>query len=223
MKCDQSVVPSPKTILTIGSASPISIRGGKNMGLRSPVRGRSPLLTRDAETADDAASIIRVEPLEQRTRGSEMIDQINEQIREWSLSGDSANSDDTRSTTPIPRSTAREPPSTTPLTYNNLRRHQKKESKDSARLHTPGREFTSAELKWLEYVVNELYALIVDKALDTKSGVQYRNTFAWRFQVPHLPPNGSRLMRSRIRRPSLISRLDVYSSRRGRNSKSRIL
>ena len=177
--------PSMKPKLTEVTASPISVRGASSQGLRSPVRGRSPLPTRDAETGDDAGSTITIEPLERPIRGVEMIDQINEHIREWSLSGDSTHSDDTHSTDPIPRSGVQNTRSTTPLTYDSLRRHQKKESKDSGRLHTPGREFTSAELKWLEYVVNELYVLIVDKALDTKSGVQYRNTFAWRFQVSH--------------------------------------
>ena len=192
MRKDQSVISVDNEKLILGTSSPVSIRNGSNLGLRSPVRGRSPL-----PTCDDTASTVAVDKFEQRSRGVEIIDQLNEHIRDWSFSGESSHSDDTgstapetRSTTQVPRSTVQDAGSTTPLAYETILRHQKKESKDSGRLHTAGREFTSAELKWLDYVVNELYTLIVEKALDTKSGVQYRNTFAWRFQV--LPPSPDR-------------------------------
>jgi hypothetical protein len=193
MRKDRLVISVENEKLIIGTSSPVSVRGGSNLGLRSPVRGRSPLPNVGREIADDEAFPVAIESFEQPSRGVEIIDQLNEHIRDWSFSGESTHSDDTRSTAPetrsttqVPRSTVQDTRSTTPLAYDTILRHQKKESKDSGRLHTAGREFTPAELQWLDYVVQELYTLIVEKALDTNSGVQYRNTFAWRFKV-HAP------------------------------------
>ena len=172
-------------MLIPGTTSPSSVRAGSKLGLRSPVCGRYPLPTSEGNTVDDATSTVSVELNKQRSGDVEMIEQINEHIREWSLSGDSTYSDDTRSTWPIPRSTSTAPEthSTSPSAYEYIRRNQKNEPKDTNRLRSPGREFTSAEIAWLDYVVNELYVLIVGKALDPKAGVQYRSTFAWNFQV----------------------------------------
>jgi hypothetical protein len=70
-------------------------------------------------------------------------------------------------------------------TYPSIRRHQRKHSQDTTK-ESIDKTFTESELGYLEYVVNELYKLIVNNALD-ESGVQYRNTFAWKFQV-FIPP-----------------------------------
>jgi hypothetical protein len=56
---------------------------------------------------------------------------------------------------------------------------------DVIRTHSKGRKFNQSEISYLNYVIESLYQLIVDTALDN-NGIQYRNTFAWRFQVPRL-------------------------------------
>ena len=42
------------------------------------------------------------------------------------------------------------------------------------------KEFTVAEYAYIEFVLDNLYDIIIASALD-QSGVQYRNTFAWRY------------------------------------------
>lgn len=45
---------------------------------------------------------------------------------------------------------------------------------------SPDKEFTDAEYAYIEFVLDNLYDIILATALD-QSGVQYRNTFAWRY------------------------------------------
>lgn len=89
-----------------------------------------------------------------------------------------------------------------------------------------GREFTEAEYAYIEFVLDNLYDLIIASALD-RSGVQYRNTFAWRYLV--LPRSFPRPFRSgRLtsrRRPGVnsIKRLDIVSALAARDSRSVIM
>jgi len=66
--------------------------------------------------------------------------------------------------------------STTSIPFASILRHQKKNG-------LVARQCTIAELTYVENVVRVLYKLIIEKAL-SESGVQYRNTFAWKFHVP---------------------------------------
>jgi hypothetical protein len=94
---------------------------------------------------------------------------LEEQLRTWSLNSEgSKGTDNTRSTVGTP--------------YISLLRHQKKSSDEIANSNVDVKMFTEPELSYIGYVVDALYALIVDSALD-KSGVQYRNTFAWKYLV----------------------------------------
>lgn len=85
--------------------------------------------------------------------------EVDKQMCNLSIIGDS---EDTESTIPTPSA--------------SILRHQKKKGLEA-------RQFTDAEMTYLENVVRALCNFIIEKALD-KSGVQYRNTFAWKFHVP---------------------------------------
>lgn len=93
---------------------------------------------------------------------------LEEQLRNWSIKSDSKISEDTQSTTASP--------------YISILRHQKKCSEGAVKGPTSTKQFTASELSYLEHVLDAMYKLIVGTALD-KSGVQYRNTFAWRYLV----------------------------------------
>jgi len=93
---------------------------------------------------------------------------IETQIRDRRISDDSnGSSDGTQPTAPIPLS--------------SIKFHQKKESKTRF-AESKGKEFTEKETEYLQYVVTEMYKIIVASALGS-SGVQYRNTIAWSFHV----------------------------------------
>jgi hypothetical protein len=93
---------------------------------------------------------------------------LDENFRSWSIKSISKISGDTQSTTAPP--------------YISILRHQKKGSVGAAKEPTNVKQFTAPELSYLEHVLDAMYKLIVGTALD-KSGVQYRNTFAWRYLV----------------------------------------
>jgi hypothetical protein len=95
-----------------------------------------------------------------------ILNDIEEQVRSWTI--ESEGSAETRSTAPS--------------SYVSLLRHQRQNSHDTVKEQRNGRQFSEVELSYLDYVLDALYHLIVSSALD-KSGVQYRNTFAWRFHV----------------------------------------
>jgi hypothetical protein len=61
-------------------------------------------------------------------------------------------------------------------------RYQRQDSVDSIRSAPIGRTFSESEILYVNYVIENLYQLIVETALDN-AGIQYRNTFAWKFQV----------------------------------------
>jgi hypothetical protein len=75
--------------------------------------------------------------------------------------------------------------STTSNNYATVRRHQRQHSKEAPNDRDKG--FTEAELGYLGFVVDELFNLVIRNALDDHNGVQYRNTFAWKYQVLSSP------------------------------------
>lgn len=94
---------------------------------------------------------------------------LEDQLRTWSLNSEnSKGTDNTRSTVGTP--------------HISLLRHQKKSSDGIPNPNVGVKMFTEPELSYIGYVVDALYTLIVHSALD-KSGVQYRNTFAWKYLV----------------------------------------
>jgi hypothetical protein len=97
---------------------------------------------------------------------AKILTDLEEQLRNWSINEDSADSEGTASTLPTP--------------HVSIPRHQKTDSQDTIK---GGKIFTEQEVVYLNYVLDALYILIVGRALDP-AGVQYRSTFAWKFQVP---------------------------------------
>ena len=72
--------------------------------------------------------------------------------------------------------------STAASPFISILRYKKKSPEGTAKEQSSAKQFTASELSYLEHVLDALYKLIVGTALD-KSGVQYRNTFAWRYLV----------------------------------------
>ena len=104
-------------------------------------------------------------------RKDQILSEIEQQFQNWNLSDETIRvSRDTESTVPLPHASM-------------ILRHQRKDSGDTIRYHPTGRTFTEWEIMYLQYVIDRLYALIIDTALDYNSGIQYRNTFVWKFQV----------------------------------------
>jgi len=102
-------------------------------------------------------------------RSTVIITNLEEQLRTWSINSEQSKaSEGTSSTIPSP--------------YISLLRHQKKGSQGVSREQAGVKMLNESELSYLEYVLEAMYKLIVGNALD-KSGVQYRNTFAWRYLV----------------------------------------
>lgn len=106
---------------------------------------------------------------ERSQHGTIILADIEEQVRSWKIESEGSV----------------ETGSTAPSSYVSLLRHQRQNSHETPEEQRNGKQFSDSELFYLEYVVEALYNLIVDSALD-KSGVQYRNTFAWRFHVTEL-------------------------------------
>jgi len=108
---------------------------------------------------DDGASTL--EALE------DISSEIQDQIDELTLSGSVRDSKDTISTIPL-----------CPIWSSSQKSVVSAENFSSR----GSRRFNAAELAYLNFVIDRLYHLILDSALE-KSGVQYRNTFAWKFHV----------------------------------------
>ena len=100
---------------------------------------------------------------------SEMMSEIQDQIQSWNISGYCRASQDTASTVAL----SYKPASAT---------HKKADSEATIRNSENGKTYTDSEELYLKFVLDELYHLITATALD-KSGIQYRNTFAWKFHV----------------------------------------
>lgn len=100
---------------------------------------------------------------------SEMMSEIQDQIQSWNISGYCRASQDTASTVALSYKPASAP-------------HKKTDSEATIRNSENGKTYTDSEELYLKFVLDELYHLITATALD-KSGIQYRNTFAWKFHV----------------------------------------
>jgi len=71
---------------------------------------------------------------------------------------------------------------TAPIPLSAIQRHHRQNSNTSAR-----QPLSQDELRYLAYVVEALATLVIASALSDE-GVQYRNTFAWKFVVIPCPP-----------------------------------
>jgi hypothetical protein len=103
------------------------------------------------------------------TQLDDITSEIQDQIEMWSLSDTLRASQDTTSTIPA----------------SQLSKFHPTDSASGESLSNAGRwgrRFNDTEVAYLKYVLDHLYNLIVHSALE-ESGVQYRNTFAWKFHV----------------------------------------
>jgi hypothetical protein len=144
--------------------TPTNARGNSDVRVGTPLSiHSSSSVAGDTYAKDDTSITSANESLSQNDR-MQMLAVLEEEIRKWKISEGSIDTE-----------------STVASSHTSILRYRK-EPEDAVRHESGGKQFSETELAYLDYVVNELYNLIVDSALD-KSGVQYRNTFAWRFQV----------------------------------------
>jgi hypothetical protein len=178
--------PRPPTVRTSLDLDATKFRTPVEFDLPSP---RTPKVTSFEDGSQEET------PTPRRAR---LIDDIDEQLRSWRSSEDTAQSAGSTSTIAIPQI--------------SVQKHQKPGS--DVGTNTGGRKLNEHEVAYLDFVLETLYGLIVSSALD-KSGIQYRNTFAWRFHVtiplPVLANDRLKLL------TNLIGRLDSDSHRVGRD------
>jgi hypothetical protein len=141
------------------------VRSNSDADIETPRRTDSDLQSTKTSTTVDSACY-----RSDTSSPSKVMMDIEAQIRDWRISDDSNGRGESPSTVPIPLS--------------SIKVHQKKESKTRF-AESNGKEFTEKEAEYLQYVVTEMYKIIVASALGS-SGVQYRNTIAWSFHVPPL-------------------------------------
>jgi hypothetical protein len=164
-------------LLTIALPSPMP-RSWSDLGLNSP--RILPIRTNNSSTAEDDS--VSIETLAAQfpptpRENKKIISDIDDEILSWQTSGDTRGSQDTQSTYAQPTHTS------PAVTFASILRHQRQDSNETVK--SASKQFSELELRYLNYVLETLYHLIVEAALD-KSGVQYRNTFAWKFHVRSL-------------------------------------
>lgn len=112
-------------------------------------------------------------------RRTQILDELRHQMANWSVDPASQCPRDDRrnSSSTLPRQV-----DTAPIPLSAIQRHQRQNSNTSARP-----PLSQDELRYLAYVVEALATLVIASALSDE-GVQYRNTFAWKFVVIPCPP-----------------------------------
>ena len=165
-----SVSTKPTDYLDLNSPSQLRPNSSAGMGLSPQGQYFPDFDSPGVEDVDEdprsaSGSVDRSRAPSQQTT---VLPDLEEQLRSWTIQSDSKISEGTQSTTASP--------------HISILRHQKKGSEGAAKEPNSVKQFTASELSYLEYVLDAMYKLIVGTALD-KSGVQYRNTFAWRYLV----------------------------------------
>jgi hypothetical protein len=166
-----------------GSLSPVHARTASDTVNPSPLSQthfRNPTVEDipDENSSSTSTSIAYDSPSEDPRR-TQILAELSHQMANWSLdpSSQSPSRDDRRnssSTIPVPSESQ-------PLPLSSIQRHQRQTSNMSARA-----PLTTDELRYLAYVVEALATLVIASAL-SEDGVQYRNTFAWKFVVHPRP------------------------------------
>jgi hypothetical protein len=123
----------------------------------------SPLV--DDGNAQDSPS---TETASASTTPGALLNSIEEQMQQWSISDDARGSQDTRSTMPLP--------------VDGILRHQKRESEDTIKEKLSPKQYSSTEVQYLRHVLNYLSKFLVERAFG-ESGIRYRQTFCWKFYV----------------------------------------
>lgn len=142
----------------------------------SQTHSRNPTIEDIPDESSSSASIPYDPPTEDPRR-TRILAELSHQMANWSLDPQSQSENRRNSTSTLPT-----PSITVPIPLSSIQRHQRQNSNTMARA-----PMSQAELTYLAYVVEALATLVIASALSDE-GVQYRNTFAWKFVVTPRSP-----------------------------------